>query len=214
MRSILILLLLLLGPVRFIHTMALSSPSISATSCIHIFPSFMSRDECSELIKKVSTISSFDNINQSNHVNYKTPDVSLLDHPNILKSLENVIWPNIFGLIKDTYGLRTPPRAPSSSLPPPSAPPGVSDLSSYVDPRSSPPLSFLDLFVVRYDPETFPSLTPHRDGSLLSFTVNLNDGWEGGGTSFNFLKSGSGRDREVDHFGASTPHHSTIYQSL
>ena len=39
-------------------------------------------------------------------------------------------------------------------------------------------------FVLRYTPETQRSMSPHHDTSLVSFTVRLNDGHEGGCLTF------------------------------
>ena len=46
-------------------------------------------------------------------------------------------------------------------------------------------LFFLDLFIVKYD-SSYPSLGPHTDGCLLSFTLQLNHElqFEGGGLQF------------------------------
>ena len=41
-----------------------------------------------------------------------------------------------------------------------------------------------DCFIAKYHPEQMASLAPHRDGSLLSFVVSLNDDFDGGGTHF------------------------------
>ena len=47
-------------------------------------------------------------------------------------------------------------------------------------------ISFEDLFVVRYTPQTQSELKTHRDGTILSFVLQLNDTYKGGGT---YIKS-------------------------
>ncbi|MAA79919.1 MAG: hypothetical protein CL916_11750, partial [Deltaproteobacteria bacterium] len=43
-------------------------------------------------------------------------------------------------------------------------------------------ISFEDLFVVRYTPHTQSELKTHRDGTVISFVLQLNDNYTGGGT--------------------------------
>ena len=43
-------------------------------------------------------------------------------------------------------------------------------------------ISFEDLFLVRYTPDTQSSLESHRDGTIISFVLQLNDDFQGGGT--------------------------------
>ena len=47
-------------------------------------------------------------------------------------------------------------------------------------------ISFEDLFVVRYTPQTQAELKTHRDGTVISFVLQLNDKYTGGGT---YIKS-------------------------
>lgn len=47
-------------------------------------------------------------------------------------------------------------------------------------------ISFEDLFIVRYTPDTQSELRTHRDGTVVSFVLQLNEDYEGGGT---YIKS-------------------------
>ena len=50
-------------------------------------------------------------------------------------------------------------------------------------------LSFRDLFLVRYHPTEQPSLRVHRDETPISFVIQLNEDFEGGGTYIESLQT-------------------------
>ena len=99
-----------------------------------------------------------------------------------MSEFEGSIWPNVYTEIKTLYSI---PSIEDSNQPS-----GISGFTEFgISPYSdaSGLLSFLDLFVVKYD-SNFKSLSMHRDGSLISFTIPLSDGHEGGGTVFECLE--------------------------
>jgi hypothetical protein len=106
------------------------------------------------------------------HANYPTTDLSLTELPRALDWFRQEGWPK-----------RIQPFLASSfayCLPDPSS------------------LRVVDAFVVKYDASQGQSfLEPHRDGSMLSFNLALNDSseYDGGGTWFKSLGAAVRSDR-------------------
>ncbi|KAJ8598580.1 hypothetical protein CTAYLR_001709 [Chrysophaeum taylorii] len=102
----------------------------------------------------------------SRHLNYPTTDVSLADLPRTLDWFRNDALPSVvYPFLTDSYGFVLP------------------------DPRH---LRVVDAFVVKYNATNGQTrLEPHRDGSIVSFNIALNDlrDYEGGGTWFEGIQT-------------------------
>ncbi|GMH55649.1 hypothetical protein TL16_g03951 [Triparma laevis f. inornata] len=171
------LLLFLLLPLTLVN-------AYKPASTIHIFPNFLTKSTCSKLIKRCESLTTFETLN-SNHVNFQTPDVSLLDYPDVMEEFEKE-FRSVYDRAREAYDIPIKPydEFDDGRL-------GIEGIPEFgsefvVEPYSSSPLSFLDLFVVKYS-SSYPELLPHRDGSLISFTIPLSDVHKGGGTMFNNL---------------------------
>lgn len=89
---------------------------------------------------------------KTRHKNYPTTDLPVKNMSRIVAPLMNLVVGNIFPIIAETFGL-----------------------NRYL-------LNVVDLFVVKYDSEFQSYLDFHKDGSIISFNILLNDDFEGGGT--------------------------------
>ena len=89
------------------------------------------------------------------HRNYPTTDLPVREITTLWTPLVNLIVKEIFPIIAENY-----------------------KLNPYF-------LGIGDLFVVKYDVKGQDHLEFHRDGSLLSFNILLNDDFDGGGTTIN-----------------------------
>lgn len=89
---------------------------------------------------------------KTRHKNYPTTDLPVRIIPNLAVPLFNFVTINILPLISTHY-----------------------ILNLYF-------LNIADLFIVKYETEAQDHLDRHRDGSLISFNILLNDDFEGGGT--------------------------------
>ena len=95
--------------------------------------------------------------------NYPTTDIPIVELPNTLNLLRSTLQSRLYPLLRHQF---------STYLPDPTK------------------LRVADGFIVKYDAEGGQSeLRPHRDGSVLSFNIALNDStdYEGGGTWFHSL---------------------------
>lgn len=86
------------------------------------------------------------------HKNYPTTDLPIKSIHSIYVPLFNLATINILPLIADHY-----------------------KLNLYF-------LNIVDLFIIKYDIDGQDHLENHRDGSIISFNILLNDEFEGGGT--------------------------------
>lgn len=91
------------------------------------------------------------------HNNYPTTDLPARVIPGLGAPLMNLTIANIFPLIAKQYGF-----------------------NPYY-------LNVADIFIVKYDVEGQDHLEFHRDGSIISFNISLNDEFEGGGTIINHI---------------------------
>ncbi|GMH90590.1 hypothetical protein TrVE_jg11318 [Triparma verrucosa] len=143
---------------------------------IHVFPSFLSSSSCISLLVSCSVLSNWTS-SQTSHANFSTKDISLLDHTSLMEQFNST---DVYDKIEEAYKM-----IPSRS-------------NGRTNARS--PLSFLDLFVVKYTAGDFDELNMHRDGSLISFTLPLSEEHEGGGTTFECLQDdGDDHDRVLVH---------------
>jgi hypothetical protein len=95
--------------------------------------------------------------------NYPTTDIPIIELPNTLALLRSTLQSRLYPLLRHQF-------------------------SSYLPDGTK--LRVADGFIVKYDAEGGQSeLKPHRDGSVLSFNIALNDSfdYEGGGTWFHSL---------------------------
>lgn len=92
------------------------------------------------------------------HKNYPTTDLPLRLIPGLGTPIMNMTISNIFPLIAKQF-----------------------DLNPYF-------LNVSDIFIVKYDINGQDHLDFHRDGSIISFNILLNDEFDGGGTIINHIK--------------------------
>lgn len=89
------------------------------------------------------------------HKNYPTTDLPVRSIPSLCTPLMNFVTRDILPLIGKHF-----------------------KLNSYY-------LNIVDLFVIKYDVDGQDHLEFHKDGSIISFNILLNDDFEGGGTIIN-----------------------------
>ena len=121
---------------------------------------FLSDDLCKWIIHE-SEIYSIENNGWTTkrHKNYPTTDLPIRSIPGLGTPIMNMTISNIFPLIAKKF-----------------------NLNPYF-------LNIADIFIVKYDINGQDHLNFHKDGSIISFNILLNDEFEGGGTIINHLNS-------------------------
>lgn len=121
---------------------------------------FVSDDFCEWVIKNAEIHAEINGGWTTNrHKNYPTTDIPVRSINMLKVPLFNLVNINILPLISKHY-----------------------KLNLYF-------LNIMDLFVVKYDVEGQDHLETHRDGSIISFNILLNDEFEGGGTTIEHTKN-------------------------
>ena len=121
------------------------------------------KEECEKIIEEAEYIASLSEWTKNRHGNYPTTDLPLVQLPETLKFLRIALVERIYPMLQAQYEMFLP------------------DASK---------LRLADGFVVKYDATGGQrELKPHRDGSVLSFNIALNQAseFEGGGTWFSSL---------------------------
>ena len=120
----------------------------------------LTRDECNRIVAEAESRALEIQWTTNRHGNYPTTDLPLIELPETLEFLQVALVERIYPLLTAQFG---------TFLPDPSK------------------LRVADGFVVKYDAQGGQKeLKPHRDGSVLSFNIALNQSsdFEGGGTWF------------------------------
>jgi hypothetical protein len=117
--------------------------------------------ECQAIIDEAEAVASQISWTTNRHGNFPTTDLPLIELSNSMQFLKRALVERIFPILRQQFEMYLP------------------------DPFA---LRVADGFVVKYDAEGGQTeLKPHRDGSVLSFNIALNDpntDFEGGGTWF------------------------------
>lgn len=139
---------------NLISKIAIKPPFHGLFNKAHTHKNFVSNDFCQWIIKKSEEYSKLHGgWTKERHKNYPTTDLPVRSIPTLNVPLFNFTTLNILPLIAEHY-----------------------KLNLYF-------LSIVDLFIVKYEAEGQDHLGKHRDGSIISFNILLNDDFEGGGTS-------------------------------
>jgi hypothetical protein len=151
----------------------------------HVIPSIWSRHECQNVWAAVMRAVDIRGWSDNRHRAYNTTDIQASDVPEIDTWLRQSIRQRVFPQMLSLYfGQSSSADAKVSTLE------QGTTTSHQQQPLISSKirLAFRDLFFVKYEaaPGTQSSLDVHRDGSLLSFNILLNDPseFDGGGTYF------------------------------
>ncbi|KAL7476333.1 hypothetical protein ACHAW6_002208 [Cyclotella cf. meneghiniana] len=124
---------------------------------------FFTDEECRGMVEEAENVASQMGWTTTRHGNYPTTDIPIVQLPNTLNLLRSSLQSRLYPLLRHQF---------STYLPDPTK------------------LRVADGFIVKYDANGGQSeLRPHRDGSVLSFNIALNDStdYEGGGTWFHSL---------------------------
>lgn len=117
------------------------------------FEKFIDENMCFWLIEEAEVYAIMNGgWTKKRHLNYPTTDLPVNLMPRIKTPIFNLVMQNIFPIIAKTFSL-----------------------NCYL-------LSIKDIFIVKYDSNEQNFLDFHKDGSLISFNILLNNEFEGGGT--------------------------------
>ena len=152
---------------------------------IHVEP-ILSASECDKVLELARAHASlegrWDRPDSERHATYATCDFPIDECSALADFFEEIEFDDrIFGAMTEKYGVED--------------------------------LAYLDFFCVNYSaksddfPERMDRLEAHRDGSLLSFTITLNDDYEGGGTFFEALRYENDEDPNRQKNGVVKPAH-------
>ena len=123
---------------------------------VYRYSNFISDEMCLWIINEAEKFASENGgWTKKRHKNYPTTDLPVKEIPALWSPLMNLTVRDIFPLIASHYGL-----------------------NPYF-------LGIGDLFVIKYDVAGQDHLGFHKDGSLISFNILLNDNFDGGGTTIN-----------------------------
>ena len=119
-------------------------------------PNIFHKNICDFIITESEKYAELHSWTNNRHANYPTTDIPVTRIKNIHILVDNIVKYDILPLFEKYY-----------------------NISKYF-------LEYNDLFIVKYDKDAQNKLEKHRDGSLFSFNVLLNDPTEfvGGGTIF------------------------------
>jgi hypothetical protein len=120
-------------------------------------------EECANIVLEAEEVAARMGWTTTRHGNYPTTDIPIVELPKTLHLLKTTLQSRIYPLLRHQFS----PYLPDGTK-----------------------LRVADGFIVKYDAAGGQSeLKPHRDGSVLSFNVALNDStdYEGGGTWFRSL---------------------------
>lgn len=122
----------------------------------HIVPKVIYPDVCNFIILESEKYAEQNGWTNNRHANYPTTDIPVKNIKNISVLVDNIIKYDILPLFQQYY-----------------------NISKYF-------LEYNDIFIVKYDSNAQNKLEKHRDGSIFSFNILLNNPNEfiGGGTIF------------------------------
>lgn len=129
----------------------------------HKYPSFISGNLCRWIIDKSEEYANNNGgWTKTRHKNYPTTDLPVKSINSISIPIYNLTVMNILPLIAKHY-----------------------KMNLFF-------LNIVDLFVIKYDVNGQDHLNKHRDGSIISFNILLNDEFEGGGTIIDHINDDEG----------------------
>ena len=120
----------------------------------HLLRGLLSPTECDWLLGELSEAGSMHGWHHGRHKHYATEDMPLWRAPSAACFVRRLVHERVFPCMSSAFGIP------------------LSDLR------------LQEIFAVRYEAAGQPSLSYHRDDTLLSFNVSLTDEYLGGGTCF------------------------------